>query len=212
MASKVKEHEQRQRVEDDKKRAQRHLKDVREQFWPRKVYRVVVTLETHTFTPASSRRGSIDTTVGKPSNEETSSGACDINLSISYITSGACWAPRYELSLNTTNSTGLITYRAEFCNTTSETWNDTKVILSTSHTAFQGLGDTTPTIVPWHIKLTKKALETSDSTSGILYSNYERTHRHSNISTNTVRANESRATLFGVGPIKQYSSMYSYQN
>ena len=206
MASKRKEQKQRQRIKDEKKRAQRHLKDEREQFWPRKIYRVVVTLETHTFTPASSRRGSIDTTVAKPSDEGSSSSACNIHLSISYITSAACWAPRYDLSLNTTNSTGLITYRAEFCNTTSETWSDTKVILSTSHTAFQGLGDTVPNIVPWHIKLTKKTVETSDSTIGILYSDYERVHRHSNSNTKADKANESRATLFGRGSIKQHAS------
>ena len=210
-ALKVKEYEQRQRTRDEKKRAQRHLKDEREQFWPRKVYRVVVTLETYVFTPASSRRGSIDTTVGKPSHEGSPSSACDIHLSLSYITSAACWAPRYDLSLNTTTSTGSITYRAEFCNTTSEAWSDTKVILSNSQTAFQGLGDTTPTIVPWHIKLTKKTVDTADSTSGILYSDYERANRYSNSNTKADKANESRATLFGVGSIKQYSSMYSYQ-
>ena len=210
-ALKVKEYEQRQRARDERKRAIRHLKDEREQFWPRKVYRAVVTLETYTFTPASSRRGSIDTTIGNSSHEESSSSACDIHLSISYIISGACWAPRYELSLNTINSTGLITYRAEFCNTTSETWSDTKVILSTSHTAFQGLGDAVPTIVPWHIKLSKKTVETSDSTSAILYSDYERTHRHSNNNTKVAKANEPRATLFGVGSIKQNGSKYPHQ-
>ena len=137
-----------------KEDVKRRLKIEREQFWPRKVYRVVVTLETPTMTPASSRRGSTSTVVTPV--EDDIAGGCNISLSISYITSAACWAPCYDLNLKTTNNSGLIIYRAEFCNTTSETWSDAKVILSTSQTAFQGLGDTIPNIVPWHIKLNKK--------------------------------------------------------
>ena len=189
MKRKNKEYEVKEGVKRDQERAKRRLKDERVQFWPRKVYRVVVSLETHTYTPASSRRGSVDT-IGKTlAEEESSPSGCDISLSLSYITSASCWAPRYDLGLNTTKNTGLIGYHAEYCNTTSETWSDAKIILSTSQTAFQGLGDIIPTVVPWHIKLTKK-VDGTDSTSRVLYSDYELTHkrRSANKGTNRVRA------------------------
>jgi hypothetical protein len=59
------------------------------------------------------------------------------------------------LSLNTTKGTGLLEYGAELRNTTSETWRDAKVILSTSQTNFSGLTETIPTLQPWHVRLLK---------------------------------------------------------
>ena len=201
---KEKEGQKRVRARKEKERANRRLKDKRVQFWSRKIYRVVVSLETHTYTPASSRRNSVDT-VGEPlAEEEASSNSCEISLSVSYITSAACWAPRYDLSLNTTKNSGLIVYRAEYCNTTSETWSDAKIVLSTLQTAFQGLGDTIPTVAPWHIKLTKRILDGTDSTSGVVYSEYELSQKLRNADRRINGATESRSTLFGVGPISQY--------
>lgn len=157
-------------AQQEKQREAQRLKDERVAFWPKKVYRVVLSLETNAdFTPGSSRRGSVSSlakpTITPPSPEakpgsdrhEPSSdeGAFQIGLAISYITYSASWSPRYDLSLATPTRSATITYRAEFLNKTSESWRDAKIILSTSQTAFQGLGELIPTMEPWHISLTK---------------------------------------------------------
>ena len=141
--------EKKQKMRQEKLNARRRLKEERVQFWPRQVYRVILSLDTNLdMTPASSRRGSIDS-FAKVSSGPRSSDSCYISLSLSYITHSAYWAPCYDLSLTTMTKTGLIIYRAEFCNTTSETWKDAQVILSTSQTAFQGLEEPIPTMLPW---------------------------------------------------------------
>ncbi|KAG6991005.1 hypothetical protein G7Y79_00059g091900 [Physcia stellaris] len=198
LKERAKELKKKQRAREEKKAAKRRLKVERSQFWPRKVYRVIVSLDTHSSpTPASSRRGSIDT-IGKPVSEDLLSEDCNIALSISYITSSACWSPRYDVALDTTKSTGLITYRAEFCNTTSETWQDAKVVLSTSQTAFQGLGEPIPILSPWHVRLRKKTAGNNDSTSGALLSSHESTYKHQ-IDSNPKQTSVMRSTLFGTG-------------
>ena len=121
-------------------------------------------------TPASSRRGSIDS-LGKPL-PEVSPASCQISLSLSYITSSAFRLPRYDLSLNTPTRSGNLVYRAEFCNTTSETWKDAKVTLSTSQTSFQGLGQPIPSLTTWHIRLSKMLGSQTDSSSGALVSTH----------------------------------------
>lgn len=157
-------------AQQEKQREAQRLKDERVAFWPKKVYRVVLSLETNSdFTPGSSRRGSVssltkptlpppppEAKAGSDRNEPSSDeGACQIGLAISYITYSASWSPRYDLNLATPTRSATITYRAEFLNRTSESWRDAKIILSTSQTAFQGLGELIPTMEPWHISLTK---------------------------------------------------------
>ena len=196
-AAKLKERKQRAR--EEREAGKRRRTEERNKFWPRKVYRVVVSLDTNSSaTPASSRRGSIDT-VGKAVSDEWFAGESSISLSVSYITSCAAWTPRYDLSLNTTNNTGLITYRAELGNTTSETWKDTKVILSTSQTASQGLGEPIPSMVPWHIKLDKKTKSNNDTTIGAVLSHHERTYK-TTASPSSTQADVSRSMLFGFWP------------
>lgn len=115
--------EKKQKLFQENLTAKRRLKEERVQFWPRKIYRVTLSLDTISeLTPASSRRGSIDS-LAKPTSE-SSSEPYQIALSVSYITHLAYWSPRYDLSLDTVTSSGLIIYRAEYCNTTSETWKD----------------------------------------------------------------------------------------
>lgn len=130
--------------------------------WPDEVYRIIINLDTAIMTPQSSRRGSVssDTTITAPQNTFHESSkrplALDsINLSISYITYSASWCPRYDLNLNTLMSTGALDYGAELRNTTSETWRDAKIILSTSQTTFSGLSEEIPTLHPWHLHLQK---------------------------------------------------------
>lgn len=120
-----------QKLLQEKLTAKRRLKEERAQFWPRKVYRVTLSIDTHSeLTPASSRRGSINSLAKSPDS-------CQISMSVSYITHSAYWSPRYDLSLNTITSSGLVVYSADYCNTTSEAWKDAQVILSTSQTAFK---------------------------------------------------------------------------
>jgi hypothetical protein len=110
-----------------------------------------------------------------PSSETSKLG--EINLSLSYITYSASWSPRYDLSLNSITSSGILDYCAELKNTTSETWRDTKVVLSTSQTSYQGLGDTIPVLQPWHVRLIKNGYgnrgSSLSSKAPALYSQYE---------------------------------------
>ncbi|CZR69479.1 uncharacterized protein PAC_19379 [Phialocephala subalpina] len=179
--AKLKEKKLRKKAEIFKEK--QRIKAERESFWPKKVYCVTINIEPSSFTPGSSRRNSIDgdtiVNVHTPhSNLATSEfhepskqplKADEISLSISYITYSASWAPRYELSLNTVKNTGLLEYGAELKNTTSETWRDARVILSTSQTSFAGLSETIPQLLPWHVRL-QKGGRNGDSA---LFSSYE---------------------------------------
>jgi len=191
---KRKELEKKQREISDKLEAKRLLLEERARFWPKKVYRVVVSLDTNPdMTPASSRRGSIESAT-KPTSGSIPD-ACQNSLSISYITSSASWAPRYDLSLSTPTSSGSIIYRAEFSNTTSETWKDAKVILSTSQTAFQGLGEPIPTMFPWHIRLGKGS---GDNFQGALYNDNEREYKNKSLFGKEQKESKPRSELFGL--------------
>ena len=189
--------EKKRRARQEKLDTKRRIKDERIEFWPRKVFRVVLTLETNSeMTPASSRRGSIDS-LAKPL-PEVSSASCQISLSLSYITSSAFWLPRYDLSINTPTRSGVLVYRAEFCNTTSETWKDAKVILSTSQTSFQGLGEPIPSLTTWHIRLSKMSVSQTDSASGALVSTHEMEYKRK-VQVDTVnKISEPRHVLFGL--------------
>ncbi|CZS88397.1 uncharacterized protein RAG0_00142 [Rhynchosporium agropyri] len=114
--------------------------------------------KSSSLTPAPSRRSSMDgdkiVNLAASDFHKASDAPLkvdEISLSLQYITHGASWAPRYDLNLNTVKSTGLLEHGAEIRNTTSETWRDTKVILSTSQTTFSGLSETIPTLLPWHL-------------------------------------------------------------
>ena len=187
---KQKEHEERER--EKKKQAKRQLKLDRVKFWPKKVYKVIVSIDgVAELTPASSRRGSVSS-IGKHSDESS-----NISLSLSYITNAASWSPRYDLSLNTPSNSGTILYRAEYSNATSEIWRDAKVVLSTSETSFQGLGEPIPQMQPWHIDLSKSGFGNTGPNSA-LYSNHEQSYKHVNPSSITAKPNVPRETLFGL--------------
>ncbi|KAI9051724.1 hypothetical protein LZ554_004764 [Drepanopeziza brunnea f. sp. 'monogermtubi'] len=173
---KAKEREKKLRARAEIGLAKQRLKAEREASWPKKVYRITINLEPSSMTPAPSRRGSIDgdTIVNlatsefhEPSTEPLKTG--EISLSLSYITHGASWAPRYDLRLNTVKCTGLLEYGAELKNTTSETWRDAKVMLSTSQTSLSGLSESIPSLLPWHVRLEKGAR----NADGSLFSSLE---------------------------------------
>ena len=118
---------------------------------------------------------------------------------MSYVTHSAWWSPHYDLSLSTPTSTGTILYRAEFGNTTSETWKDAKIILSTSQTAFQGLGDPIPLMQPWHIRLNKNASQFGDAARGALLSKHEIGSQQGSCFARPHKIREPRDELFGLG-------------
>ncbi|KAL8898906.1 MAG: hypothetical protein Q9207_006472 [Kuettlingeria erythrocarpa] len=171
--AKLKDEEKKKREKQQKINERTRLRHERINFWPNKVYKLVLNLDANSgVTPTSSRRGSFDSiqktspasgAKGQDDANGVTADASKIDLSISYITHSASWSPRYDLALDTSSKSGSITYRAEFRNTTSETWRETKVVLSTSQTSFQGLAGAIPQIHPWHIRLAKASGEhTSD--------------------------------------------------
>ncbi|KAG9232863.1 hypothetical protein BJ875DRAFT_426897 [Amylocarpus encephaloides] len=197
--AKAKEKKLRKQAEVDKEKERVRLD--RESFWPKKTYRVTINLESSTFTPSSSRRSSMDgatvvnlatSTFHEESDKELKSDT--ISLSLSYITHSASWSPRYDLSLNTVKCSGLLEYGAELKNTTSETWRDAKIILSTSQTNFSGLSETIPIMQPWHVRLLKGANRNSDSA---LFSQHEIQAKQIEWSQTAEQAERPRFELFG---------------
>ena len=197
---KTKQKEKKLRKKAEIYREKQRIKAERESFWPKKVYRVTINLEPTMLTPGSSRRSSMDgdtivnhaaSAFHEPSKAPIQSG--EINLSLSYITYSASWSPRYDLSLDTMKCQGLLEYGAELRNTTSETWRDTKVILSTSQTTFSGLNETIPILQPWHVRLMRGA----QNTDCALMSQYEVEAKKKEWSQNIDQPQKPRGELFG---------------
>ncbi len=207
-AEQNKKYLKKQRKLQEAREEKARIKAERVKFWPKKVYKVVVSLDAPSgATPASSRRGSIDSLVkvplpteAGPSSDASKTG--EINLSLSYITYSASWSPRYDLSLNSVTSSGILDYCAELKNTTSETWRDTKVVLSTSQTSYQGLGDTIPILQPWHVRLIKNGYANKSSSIGskppALYSQYEQDQKVKLRSEIPAQVFAPRNELFGL--------------
>ncbi|KAK9445805.1 mucoidy inhibitor-like protein [Metarhizium brunneum] len=149
------------RRQEEQRKEKNRVRKEREKYWPKYCYAVRITLETDTFTPSSSRRTSMssETRVSKPVVDDTPADEaadgeitlCDLVLS--YVTSSASWSPTYDLQLSTTSATGTLSFDAELHNSTSETWSNCKVVLSTSQATFSGLDDAIPTLNPWYISL-----------------------------------------------------------
>lgn len=197
--AKIREKERRREAEREKEKAR--IKKEREQFWPRQCYSVRITLEASGFTPSSSRRSSIvsaaDVKLFSEKDSAADSYTCD--LSISYLTSSAFWSPTYDLALNTQKNTATLCFDARLTNMTSETWSNSRVILSTSEAAFSGLQDDTPTLVPWRVKLGVRGQYEPD---GAIRSREERTEKENwNAAQNALYQQKPRANLFGVSEI-----------
>ncbi|KAL1955351.1 hypothetical protein VTO42DRAFT_8633 [Malbranchea cinnamomea] len=104
--------------------------------------------------PASSRRNSVSSTKKQEIKDDlpTSDVA---SFTVTYVTSKATWTPRYELFLETPSASGKVAYRAEYHNWSSETWRDTKVILSNSQTSSSGMNEKIPSLQAWNVKFLK---------------------------------------------------------
>ncbi|KAL2826356.1 hypothetical protein BJY01DRAFT_229789 [Aspergillus pseudoustus] len=143
----------RKRALRDQKRAELRA------FWTSTVGKVVVSLDSTqslALTPGSSRRSSIVSGVVLERGDEDrkkQQEPIDVTLRLSYIVPGPSWFSRYELRINSPSSSARLTYRAEFNNSTAETWRDTRVTLSTSQASFSGIGVRIPYLDTWNIKL-----------------------------------------------------------
>lgn len=185
------EREARRRVRETKRgvRAEERarVRREREDFWPKYVYAVTVSLDATAYTPISSSRGSISSdagvqiprdaplTPGKEASPSNVDSKCDLLLT--YVTSSAFWSPTYDLQLSTTTSSATLTYEARLTNTTSETWSSAHVTLSTSQTTFSGLDDALPTLSPWRIKLSGRHGNFGMSVGGVVASRDEETYQ-----------------------------------
>ncbi|KAK0717953.1 hypothetical protein B0T26DRAFT_711427 [Lasiosphaeria miniovina] len=197
------------RREEERLNEKTRVRTEREQFWPRSCYTVRITLDATSFSPTPSRRSSIASASdivkivsekegGPPSEDFTCS------LSLSYVTSSAFWSPSYDLALSTTTSSALLCFDAQLTNMTSETWENCKVILSTSQTTFSGLKDDIPILQPWRIKLAGKGNGTL--VNDAVQSREERAEQNVwQTSLNYYQSQKPRAELFGIkGSVNPY--------
>ncbi|KAJ9142920.1 Mucoidy inhibitor-like protein [Pleurostoma richardsiae] len=202
---KEKEKQKKYRREAEKAKEKARIRKERESFWPRSCYAVRITLDAPDYnTPGSSRRSSIASPAElvKPAPDNGSASeetllTCD--LSISYVTSSAYWSPSYDLQLSTTSNTASLCFDAQLTNATSESWENSKITLSTSQTTFSGLKDAIPTLVPWRVKLAGKSAGLPDN--GIVVSREEQAEKgnwHATQAMN-VAQQKPRTELFGHG-------------
>lgn len=161
MKQKEKDRRRKELHKAERKKEAKHTKQERLRYWPKKVYKVTLQLETaSTETPSSSRRGSVDSITlaqsppPEPGKAESATETI-ISLSLSYVTKEAGWSPRYDLKISSLQKSAMIVYRTEFLNRTGETWKDTKLTFSTSQTSYQGLDDVVPFMHAWRVKLGK---------------------------------------------------------
>ncbi|KAF5122416.1 Protein F37C4.5 [Metarhizium anisopliae] len=186
---KVRQEHERKKSLKRKRDQERHeeedrVRRERENFWPRYCYSVCITIEYDCNTQSSSRSISeADTMQTSPptSTEAGTVAPCSTyDLVLSYVTNSAGWAPSYNLQLCTENSTAILCFKAQLINTTSETWSNCKLVLSTSHmqttsqATFGGLDDVAPNLSSWKIKLVTKWLEEKENR--MLTSREESTH------------------------------------
>ncbi|KAG8673340.1 hypothetical protein FPOAC2_06783 [Fusarium poae] len=202
---------------EEKRKEKRRIRDERARCWPQCCYTVHIQLEVNSsYTPASSRRDSVSSEielVQRPRSktidmEETSS--CDLVLS--YVTDSAFWTPSYSMQLSTVTSTGVLCFDAGIHNTTSETWENCKITLSTSQATSSNLDESNPTLAPWRIKLGKR--KPASSSNGVLESSAERMQQTSWRNKNAVmRPPQSHFNreMFGLGPGPSGYSLSDYQ-
>lgn len=191
--------EQRKKMEERKAKERIHQERVR--YWPKKVYKVTISLEAPDgLTPASSRRSSVTSVssiVKEHARSGTPVGEATVNLTLTYITTAASWSPRYDLSLSTVTNTGLLDFSAELINTTSEAWKEAKITLSTSSSSYGGLTDEIPVLLPWHLRLQGQVHRRNDDHEAALRAPYEITASQKN--NHAVQQSEKpRDQLFGL--------------
>jgi hypothetical protein len=158
-----------------KSKDERAREEIERRNRPSQVTKVTVTVELDSLPPKTESVESYIST-GKPAraSDDEPPKSKGPSLRISYVTGGAGWKPRYDMRLDTTSETALLTYRAEFSNNTGETWTDATVTLSTSQTSFTGLEDKVPWLDSWRMNLRKDAGAAEGSLAQEIYSTKEK--------------------------------------
>lgn len=173
-----------------KERQQRRFQQQRDRlgkqhFWRDRMGQVKVHLDSNvSATLGSSRRSSMTENVTHDDQP------VQITMNLSYIIPGPSWVPRYNLKINTPASTVSLICNADFQNNCSETWNDAKITLSTSHAAFSGLDEPIPILQPWHITMSSVPDAKSPPWNDVLRSPAEIPHaatRHRNWTGQTMQ-------------------------
>lgn len=198
--NKADERERRRKAQDAQKKEKKRKGLL--QFWPKYVYNVCITLDANPYTPLSSRRNSTtsDFELAKASPTATADGEvssihCDLLLS--YVTTSAFWAPSYDMQLNTTSATGTLLFDAQLHNSTSETWSNCHVTLSTSQATATSIEEPIPALVPWHIRLIGKSSHSKDSTDDISLSKEEQKRKTKLLQqTNPITSTKKRTEMF----------------
>lgn len=183
-------------------REESRIRNEREKFWPQYRYSVCITIEYNNHTPLSSRRGSfaseaemVQVSSPKTTDTDTVADAPRCDLVLSYVTNSAGWAPSYDLQLSTTKATASLCFDAQLTNTTSETWSNCKVVLSTSQATFGGLDDVTPILNPWKLKMAPKG--SNNKENRIIRSDEELKHHSTWVNTKRgAAAQKPRGDMF----------------
>lgn len=130
-------------------------------------YRLKVTVEADTLPPdAPSIAAEVDP--GRPKQPDDGAPPLDAagpSLRISYLVAKAGWSPKFELRIDTTARSGVLSFRAEITNTTGELWREAAVTLSTVETRYSGVFECIPRLRPWKITAGTKDAQT-DARSG----------------------------------------------
>ncbi|KAH6989291.1 hypothetical protein BKA56DRAFT_611559 [Ilyonectria sp. MPI-CAGE-AT-0026] len=206
---KQKKHRKRMAHQQERLKERARVREERRRVWPKDCWTVNIQLEVNaSFTPMSSRRGSISSEAdfGRRSPTGTMEidepASCDLVLS--YVTISAYWTPSYDLQLSTTNCTGSLCFDASLNNTTSETWENCKITLSTSQAAFCGSDELVPILQPWRIKMAAP-MGIGSSDGDITNSKHEVRERAKfhNRSRNNFQVPGARATMFSGGSPRQ---------
>jgi len=217
--AKIKDIENRRKAEAKEEKAR--IRKEHQKFWPKSCYSVRITLDATSLTPSTSRRSSIASAadvIDVPDKarqyDEHDTLTCDLVLT--YITSSAFWSPSYDVQLSTTTDKASLCFDAKITNTTSESWNNCKVILSTSQTTFAGLDDKIPSLTAWRIKLGPKLhgnLKGGGGSSSNILKSMEEQKQQSSYRNQVIQGHKMakpRAQLFGAPEQKKMAAPQAY--
>ncbi|KAM0343439.1 hypothetical protein ACHAPU_008620 [Fusarium lateritium] len=173
-----KKQQQRQRRAEQRRKEKQRLHNERLRCWPKYCYTLRIQLEVNSsYTPASSRRSSVSSEielVQRPRSKTVDAQeAMSCDLVVTYVTNAAFWVPSYDIQLSTVDSTGTLCFDAGLHNTTSETWENCKITLSTSQATPSSLSDAIPVLTPWHLKIATKGEKESATSRGGAFESLE---------------------------------------
>lgn len=147
-----------------KEKGRKRERDEQYMFWTGYCGKLTVRLDggSDSVTPASSRRGSL--TVASTD----AAAAAEATLCLSYVLPAASWTPRYDLAITTSPSVSTrLVYRAQFRNSSAETWRDVRAVFSSSQAQFSRLDERVPGLRPWRVRLGTDTVNTTASTGSM---------------------------------------------